>query len=438
METARYPAGALAPTRRFKPLPLLAVGMLISFLLILNGVLFRTYAIAMASPPMEAARQFGLPFILAEIGIIVFALRQGLDLGSLWNRWPKALQYCVILFVSSFWIGGVFYSQAGFLATVQNLIFLVHPLFALAVYHLAAPVDARGLRKVTLALGAGLLIFAAMTAFAFLNHPPLATMPNNEIIWQFIIPGFISVRLFGAFCGAIFCFLMVQIWLDEQLRSKRFWPYVWLTLCAAMMIWSGTRNALLGAVIALLVMMMLYRLRPMTLTSIAALVSSLAMASWLAVTLIPFNDPAFMLVAPADVASADNFTGGRVSYWTAIWTAYQSVPVFGAGPFASFWILPEGAATHVQPHNILLQFLLSWGLPATLAALATLAFATWRVHVIAFTHRTILPFLAMLDCLLVMSLFDGTFHFAQPLMLIMVSFGVIFSAAKVDDVKIQT
>ena len=275
-----------------------------------------------------------------------------------------------------------------------------------------------------------------MTAYAFVNHPPLANMPNNEIVWQFIIPGFISVRLFGAFCGAIFSFLVVQKLLDEEAKRDRIRPYIWLTLCAAMVIWSGTRNAVLGAIIALLVMMMFYRLRPSGSKSVAALTLSLAIAFWLAISLIPFNDPAFMLIAPQDVASAENFSGGRASYWTAIWTAYGSVPLFGAGPFASFWILPEGAATHVQPHNIVLQFLLSWGLFATFAALATLAVATWRAHVIAFTHRKILPFLAMLDCLLVMSMFDGTFHFAQPLMLIMMSFGIIFSATKAENVKI--
>jgi exopolysaccharide production protein ExoQ len=81
---------------------------------------------------------------------------------------------------------------------------------------------------------------------------------------------------------------------------------------------------------------------------------------------------------------------------------------------------------HVQPHNILLQFLMSWGGPATALALTMMAIVTLKAHIIATQHRIVLPFLMMLDCLLVMSLLDGMTHFAQHLMLIMIGYGAIF------------
>ena len=432
MEIAVHSNATPIATRNFKPVPLLAIGGLVSFLLIFNGFLFRTYSIAMESAPWEAARQFGLPYILAEIGVILYAIRQGLNLRDLWSKLPRALQYCSAFFLATFWVGGAMYSEVALPATLQNLIFLLHPLFAVAVYHLIARIDAAGLRGLVLALAIGLIIFCGMTAVAFINHPPLSSMPNNEIIWQFIIPGFISVRLFGAFCGAIFCVLLAQLLLNEETAQKRFLPYVWLTLCGAMTIWSGTRNAVLGIMVAMAVMLIIYRLRPTGFKSVGLLVLSATIAYWLAVSLIPYDDPAFMLISSQDSASTESISGGRASYWRALWNAYQSVPIFGAGPFASFWILPVGEQVHVQPHNIIVQFLLSWGFSAALAALILLAYATFHAHRVGLKHRNILPFLAMLDSLLVMSFFDGTVHFAQPLMLIMISFGVIFSAHKTE------
>lgn len=432
MEIAHQSGSSLAQARKIKPLALSTLGAVISILLILNGVVFQTYQISMASPPLEAARQFGLLYILAEIGVILYSLRQELDLRALWSGLPRFARYCGIFFVSIFWIGGAIQSESSLFAIVQNIIFLIHALFGLAVYHAVSRVDASGMHKLVIALATGLLIFCGMTAFAFLNHPPLDTMPNNQIVWQFIIPGFISVRLFGAFCGAIFCLLLAQLLLDEEAGPTRRWSYVWLTICATMIVWSGTRNAVLGIAVAMFVMMIFYRLRPNNIKVVMLLILSMVIAVWLAGRLVPYNDPAFMFIAGEDSASVESISGRRASYWSAVWSAYQTVPIFGAGPFASFWIVPEGAQTHVQPHNIVLQFLISWGAPATVCAFALLAFTTWKAHVVALYHRSILPFLAMLDCLLVMSFFDGMFHFAQPLMLIMIAFGVIFSAGKTD------
>ncbi|MCO4090777.1 MAG: O-antigen ligase family protein [Sphingorhabdus sp.] len=430
MELFDKPQAAIPTRRDLKPLPLLAMGGLISALLVLNGLLFRTYGITMTSPSMEAARQLGLPYVIAEIGTIIYALRRGLDVREVWKQLPRNLRVCAIIFLAFFWVGSAFYSKVTPLAIAQNIIFLIHPLFAIAVYHSVSCVSAQGLRAFAVAVSGGLLIFCGMTASAFLNHPPLSTMPDNMIIWQFIIPGFISVRLFGAFCGAIFCFLLAQLLFDEERGRRGYLPYLWVTLCAAMTLWSGTRNAVLGIAVAMTILLLVYRLRPANMTSFALLILCAATAFLLATILVPYGDPTFMLIASHDSATAESISGGRASYWSALWSAYKSVPIFGAGPFASYWILPAGEQIHVQPHNIILQFLLSWGLLATVASVAMLPYATWRAHLAALRHRNVLPFLAMLDCLLVMSMFDGMAHFAQPLMLMMICFGVIFGSTK--------
>jgi exopolysaccharide production protein ExoQ len=189
----------------------------------------------------------------------------------------------------------------------------------------------------------------------------------------------------------------------------------------------------LGTGVAFAVALFGYKVRPRKIQTVALIFGSVITAYLLATALIPYGDGAFMLIAPNDEATAEAVSGGRLSYWSAVWDAYRSVPFFGAGPFASFWMLEPPQPVHVQPHNIILQFLISWGIFATVAALLTLGFVTWKAHVIVYAERNGLPFLAMLDCLLAMSLVDGMTHFAQHFMLIMLCFGIIFSLTKTDE-----
>jgi exopolysaccharide production protein ExoQ len=413
-----------------KPLSLLFFGILIGGLLIGCGLLFRTYSVGMSTAPWEIARQLGLPFVAAEVSVIIYALRRGMNLREIWNSLRPLVQCALGGFFGLYWVGAAFFSELAALAHIQNIIVLIHLIFGAAVYHSVSSVDAKGLRDTAGALAIGLAIFSGMTALAFINHPPFESMPNGKIVWQFIIPGFISVRLFGAFCGAIFCFLLAQLLIDDERDEVSSYQYLWLSLSAAMWIWSGTRAVVLGIIVTAAIFCAIYKFWPRRIKTIVAIFVSLALAASAATMLVPYDDPAFMLIFNGDLVSADVASGGRLSYWSAVWDAYLTVPYWGAGPFASFWMLPTGEQTHVQPHNIFLQFLISWGLFATIVAFVLLTYAFVKAHIVVLHHRIGLPFLAMLDCLLAMSLVDGMLHFAQHFMLVMLCFGIIFSLTK--------
>lgn len=429
MELFKHSIALPLAERPIKSLLFASIGLLISGLLIGCGFLFRTYTISMPSNSWEMARQLGLPFVYAELAVIFFAIRNGLKLKNIWLQVPSPARYAAALFLSTYWVGSVFFSEVKFAAVTHNIITAIHIIFGAAIYHYIAPATFVAVRQMAKWFAVGLLIFCFMTAAAFLNHPPLSSMPQNQIIWQFAIPGFISVRLFGAFCGALFCFFIALLFVDEEQCEDSIWHYLWVTLSAGMMIWSGTRAAVLGAVISIGFIALAYKFRPKVKTLLAT-AASIVVATLLAVLLIPYGSTDFMLFAPGDVASSDAATGGRLSYWKATWDAYQTVPFFGAGPFATSWILPPDIFRHVQPHNVILQFLITWGLIGALPAFMLLGISLWHAYRIAFRNRVILPLLAMLNCLLVMSLFDGTLHFAQHFMLAMLCYGVIFASTK--------
>jgi exopolysaccharide production protein ExoQ len=430
MELMKSMDDACGQPLSLKPLSLLFFGILIGGLLIGCGLLFRTYSVSMSTSSWEIARQLGLPFVAAEVGVIIYALRRGMNLREIWRSLRPIVQYAFAGFLGLYWVGAAFFSELAALAHIQNVIVLIHLIFGAAIYHSVSSIDIKGLRNMAAALGIGLAIFSAITALAFINHPPLESMPEGKIVWQFIIPGFISVRLFGAFCGAIFCFILVQLLIDDEQDEVSFYHYLWLTLSAAMWIWSGTRAVVLGIIVTAAIFCAIYKFWPRRIKTIVAIFVSLALAASAATMLVPYDDPAFMLIFNGETASAEAISGGRLSYWSAVWDAYLTVPYWGAGPFASFWMLPTGEQIHVQPHNIALQFLISWGLFATILAFVLLTYAVVKAHIIVLHHRIGLPFLAMLDCLLAMSLVDGMLHFAQHFMLVMLCFGIIFSLSK--------
>lgn len=401
------------------------LGVLISGLLLGCGLVFRTYMISMPTPGMEMARQFGLPFIIAELAVIFWAKGQGFNLRTVWQGLPSYAQWLFGLFLGSFWIGSAFVSEVKILAILHNIFMLIQIVFACSVAHIAGRFSQVDLEKMAKMLVIGLVLFCVLTAYALIYHPPFHTMPNSEIVWQFAIPGFISLRLFGAFCGALFCFLLGTHFLAAEQKRLSYGHWLWITLSAGMMIWSGTRAAVLGSFATLMIALFFYRIRPPWRIWLG-IILSLAIASSLAVMLVPYGDPTFLLYASGDGASADAVSGGRFRYWTSVWQAYLTVPLFGAGPFATSLMIDPELAHHVQPHNIILQFLISWGGPATMLALAIIAIVTLKAHIITAQHRVVLPFLMMLDCLLIMSLFDGMTHFAQHLMLIMIGYGAIF------------
>jgi exopolysaccharide production protein ExoQ len=406
-----------------------ALGALVSGLLIFCGFVFSTYTISMPNTGMEQLRQLGLPFVLGELAFIFFAIRKGFQLESIWESCPSYVKWLVVLFLGTFGIGSAFFSQVALLSVIQNIFFLIHIVFACSIAQMIGRFGEDELTDMAKNVGIGLAIFCGMIAYAFIFHPPFSSMPDNKIIWQFAIPGFISVRLFGAFCGAIFCYFLGVLLLADEKQKIGGWHYAWITLAAGMSIWSGTRAAVVGSLVALMLVAIALRVVP-KMTTALSIMGCLVVATVAAIALIPYGDPTFMLFATGDASSADNLSGGRFGYWMMIWEAYQQVPWFGAGPFASHFMLPAGEVRHVQPHNIVLQFLTSWGIFATIFALALLAIATWKAHKIGQHDRQVMPFLLMLDCLLVMSLFDGMTHFAQHLMLIMICFGVVFSCGQ--------
>ncbi len=422
---------AIANEKRSVSASLLALtpgnlGLLAMFLLIISGLIFRTYQVSMPHPGVEFLRQWGLPFIVAELAVIFVAMRNGFSLASALQKLPKAAQILLVVFLGTFWVGGAFVSIIPAYASLFNVSTVVHLIFVAALAHSSKDVTAAGLAKMQNAITAGVAIFACMTAAAFIFHPSYSLFPEGRIVWQFAIPGFISGRLFGALVGALLTFAVAKLLVDDENRATDNWNYAGIFLLATLMIWSGTRAAILGFIVAGLIGIFAFRLR-IRWAVFARLAVLAAVSTAIAYLLIPPGDTTqdFFPIHFGDLQGAAAMIGGRPDYWSDHLNAYMQSPIFGAGPASPLWIVSKETGRHVQPHNVVLQFLMSWGVVAALSALALLAWAAKSAHLRTLSNRPALPLMLMLYCLLAMSFFDGMLHFAQHTMLAMICFGFL-------------
>lgn len=390
------------------------IGALLMAPMFVSAVVFHTYDIAMGTLALEILRQLNAPFLVAEAVLIFAAWRQGFRPAELFSRTSRMDRAALLVFFACFWVGATFTSQIAPFAVLFNLTYVLHLVFLGAVFHLAAVSGPQPIAPFAAVMACGLVIFAAVILAKFLDPP--AGRAIETIRWQFAIPGMISVRLFGAMlapCVVLFVYLALS---ESSHRIKGIWTVAAAAFASGFLVWTGTRAGILGAAAALTIGLLCFRMEVLSRRFLMVLCACVG-GALIGIALIPYGDPDFMLFVARDLTSANAATSGRLVWWGDLLFAYREFPVFGAGPGASSYILGSMHESHIQPHNLIIGFLLNWGFIATAAALFLVGRAHLMAHRAARRFRDVAPYVLMADCLLVIAFFDGTFHFAQHLMI---------------------
>ena len=394
-------------------------------LLIAHGLLYRGYDFESWPRILEQTRQTGLLTLACEFAFISWAQRNGFDPSRYWRNATPVVRVATGCFFGTFWIGAVAMSAHPLLATLFNIGFAIQIVFALALAD-RFEADGDSARRLSGFMVAGFVAVAAMTIVHFHFRPPEAVVPLASIIWQASIPGYISVRLFGAACGSVLTLLVVSSLMQRNPNWRRSWIAPAIVFMSGLTVWTGTRAAIVGFLIALAIAVIVFRVRPgmRRVGIVAALILVGALAGPL---FAPSGDPAFQLFSSGDYASVENASGGRFGFWHATWTAFLTSPWVGLGPGATAWALPPEIFPHIQPHNFVMQFLVSWGLLGALPAFVLLGIATWKAQAVGRRCAAAIPFVIMLDYLLMTALLDGMLHFAREAMMTMIGFAMIFA-----------
>lgn len=389
-----------------------------------SALLYPTYMHSMQIAWVEWSRLLEAPFVLCEIFVILWASRAGMDSTKMWRALPVDVKIASGFLIFGVFASSFFISEYPLRSVTISMITAVHLLFAFSIFHLLRRANVQDFRPFLMLLGTGLISLAALTFWRFAFPPPASMVPGGVIEWASALPGFISVRHFGSWTGAVAAGFLAMLLLGDE-KSRGSWIHGFYFLSAAMTVWSGTRAAILAMVVTAVILVTVNRRFPTihTIGLTAVLTGSAMTAAWV---LLPYDDPTFLLFTSFDATTASAMSGGRLDLWAATFQKWQTAPVLGLGSGSTFWEVYIGWP-HTQPHNAVLQFLISWGIVGAVSALWLLGRALANVHVVAVHNASLLPFLAILYALLIMSLLEGMLHYPRFIMLIMVMFAAILA-----------
>ncbi|MEG8041278.1 O-antigen ligase family protein [Sphingomonas sp. LR60] len=388
---------------------------------VVAALLYPTYIHRVDPGWAEWTRLLEMPFVVAELIAIQVAVRRGYRDAALWRELPRDAKLAFGLLAIGLTVGSVFRSHHPFDSVLMSLITLVHLRFCAGIHFLARVEPVADIHALFRWLTLGLVALAVLTVWRFQLPPPASSVPGGVIEWGSALPGFISVRHFGSWTGAIAAGPMLALlYGDEDDQHTMSLAYL---LAAGLTCWSGTRAAVLALAVVVLIALVSLRRWPTRVRFVRVAALS-ALALGFALPLLPKNFD-FHLYVSGDGQSANTATGGRLALWQATFTRWLDAPLFGWGSGSTFWEIYVGW-TNTQPHNVVLQFLISWGVVGAAGGLWLLGRAIVVTHRSAIDDPRLLPLTGMLYSLLFMSLLEGMLHYPRFIMMIAVGFAVLF------------
>ena len=366
------------------------------------------------SPMARLLREFTVTVVAAELFTIAVALREGMLAAWKSLRPPRPALIALAALLAIAIATAAFVAPAPYAAAIRTGFWVMHLLFGFAVAFLCG----RSFRSSDL-VGAYLTGFVAF-AVAFVVFAVGAM--QRPIDWTWDLPSFSHIRHLGIYATPMIGF---SIGIMATSRRRSAWAGAFLiAVCGfALALWTGSRGpvaAIAGTVIVGLLLSPAMR-RP---GAWAGAALSLAVA-YLVVALLPVpadNMGALRTIA-ATTESGDMLTG-RMTLWGLVLDAIRHQPLFGYGEGQMKAVAEFGRMA--QPHNLVLQILLAWGIAGMLCALV-LAFYFLRLAVPAVRDdpaRVLPPLLAM-TALLGLSMLDAALYHILPLSIFAACAGMI-------------
>ncbi len=400
------------------------IGVLLGMVMpMLAAFIYPTYMHHMGDPFYEWTRLQELPFVFAECCVILWAGARGMNLRDYVQPLQKDIQIALGLFGIGLLASSIFVSKQPYTSIFISISMAVHMLFGLSLYYLAGSDQRQMMRILPHGLGLGLILLAFLTAWKFLLPPPASTVLGGVIEWPSALPGFINVRHFGSWTGAI-AVLFAGLIIARKEQSRLDWRDWFYLLAIGMTIWSGTRAAVLAFSLACFIQIVGMRQWPSLhcLGRLAILTGFGAIFAWF---LLPQAPEFGLFRSLEEYSSTSSAVSGRDELWAQTLDRWLDAPLFGWGSGSTFWEVYAGWP-HTQPHNFVLQFLISWGLLGACGAFWLLGKAVYYAQR-AVTHDAgaLWPLLTCVYALLIMACFEGMLHYPRFIMLILALLAII-------------
>ena len=357
-------------------------------------------------------RDYTFPVLGAELVTILVALREGMV--KTWKAWtasPVALGALLILLATA--IGTAAFVSPNFAAVTRTACWIIHLLFGLSVAFLCG----RTFSAADLTLGYLAGFVALMIAFAIFAAGAL----QRPINWQWDLPAFSHNRHPGIYATPM---IALSIGIMATARVQGAWLGAFLVAVAgfALVLWTGSRGPLV-AIAAAIVVGLLFVPAARSPRAWGGALASLAIAYFL-VKALPVPAEHMGAARTITATQGPDVLTGRDQLWRVVWQAIEQRPIFGYSDGQMKAVAPfYGLA---QPHNLVLQILLAWGIVGLLACLTLgLWFAKRAIPAVRDDKAMLLgPFLAI-AALGALSMVDAALYHILPVSIFAACCGMI-------------
>lgn len=369
----------------------------------------------------DALRNYTAPVLLSELFVIVVALREGFIKSWSELRPPRMALIALAVLIAVAVGTAAISPPAQFAAVSRTIYWIVHLLFGFSIAFLCKRVfDASDLIVAYLAGFAALAVAFTIWAAGAIGRP---------IDWTWDLPSFLHLRHLGIYATPM---IALCIGLMATIRGRAVWAGAFLLAVTgfALALWTGSRGpvAAIGVTMVAGAIVSPDMRRPAVWVGVAA---SLAVAAFI-VALLPVPAPhlGVLRTVTATTQTAD-MTTGRTYLWSLVAQAIEQRPLFGYGEGQMKAVAHYGRMA--QPHNIVLQVLLAWGIVGLICSLV-LAYSFVRMAVPVIRRnaaQALAPILAMIS-LLALSMLDAALYHILPLSIFAACAGMIAASRQHD------
>ena len=347
-----------------------------------------------------AIREFAIPVIVVEALIGGLAMASGLFTWLRQQCVPRFVRVCLAVWMVTALSTAALVAPGTGLSLFYTLFWALHLLFAISMSFFIA----RGSVQV------GMLIWSLMAGFGLyvllLAAFALQVDDTTRFDWVGALPGIGNIRRVAAYAGAA-----IGLGLGTLAVRRHPAALSLFVVCAGFFLafWTGSRGALVAVFAGLIAAMILLRsLRTWRLPLFAALGGLVGLG-------LALSYPVHMEGNRPQRFVTDMSDNGRIDVWQKSIAAVKASPLIGYGEGQSGLVLtrdPRHSAFYAHPHNLLLQWLVAWGLIGT-ACLVALA-AWLGVSLTRSATAEGAPFLLAGAILFVHSMFDGALFDLAP------------------------
>lgn len=398
--------GALLVARRYPPVAVIA--LIIGLLPLANGLLFRTYYFPFRPAGLNPLFELEFLYLLAELCLILWARAKGMVFKTEFLQLNQLTRYALLAFLALFWISSVAFAPAPIYSAVRAFYWLVHIGCAFALGYLIATVRSVQLQRSVEIIAAGFVAISIVLAVHFYFAPFSHHTVEKGFDWTSIAPGYLSIRQFGMVSGFVLIAWIVAILSGKKVGGNALGAFAIAAILFGIMFWTGTRSAMLAVAVVIPIVLIFGRKLPPKFAIVSVMFAALVGAALSTIWIPPGGSYGMLTPSKFAIDGSSDLSSGRLDLWGYGLEMLWNSPLLGWGEGSYFQLLAmAGKGFHLQPHNFVIQFLMSWGILAGGIALVMMAKALLRLHL--GLHRAYLMMipLAALDCILVMAMLDG-------------------------------